>query len=142
MPTTNFKNSSGTDIGNTLVEKSYLIDRYPELEDTFKQAGAWAWGYNGQGTLGDNTTAPKSSPVSVVGGYTDWCQISAGTDHSLALRTNGTAWSWGQTKYWGQLGTNSTVPRSSPVSVIGGFTDWCQISAGYRKSLAIRSTPG
>ena len=103
---------------------------------------AWAWGLNSYGRLGDNTTVNKSSPVSVVGGFTDWCQIGAGKDHSLALRTNGTAWSWGQTKYWGQLGTNSTVPRSSPVSVIGGFTDWCQISAGYRKSLAIRSTPG
>ena len=103
---------------------------------------AWAWGYASYGRLGNNCTTNRSSPVSVVGGFTDWCQISAGNDHSLALRTNGTAWSWGQTKYWGQLGTNSTVPRSSPVSVIGGFTDWCQISAGNRKSLAIRSTPG
>jgi len=41
MPTTNFKNSSGTDIGDTLVGKEYLIDRYPELADTFKQAGVW-----------------------------------------------------------------------------------------------------
>jgi alpha-tubulin suppressor-like RCC1 family protein len=103
---------------------------------------AWAWGLNSYGRLGDNTTVNKSSPVSVVGGFTDWCQIGAGKDHSLAVRTNGTAWSWGQTKYWGQLGTNSDVTRSSPVSVIGGFTDWCQISAGNRKSLAIRSTLG
>jgi len=30
----------------------------------------WAWGYNGIGELGDNTTARKSSPVLVVGSHT------------------------------------------------------------------------
>ena len=65
MPTTNFKNSSGTDIGNTLVEKSYLIDRYPELTDTFKQAGIWGWGFNINNQLGDGTTTYRSSPVAV-----------------------------------------------------------------------------
>lgn len=98
---------------------------------------AWAWGCNNYGQLGDNTTATKSSPVSVVGGFTDWCQISAGGQHALAVRTNGTAWAWGRGAY-GRLGTNNTTNRSSPVSVVGGFTDWCQISAGSSQSLAVR----
>jgi alpha-tubulin suppressor-like RCC1 family protein len=98
----------------------------------------WAWGYNAQGRLGDNTTANKSSPVSVVGGFTDWCQVSAGYAHSLVLRTNGTAWAWGCNSY-GKLGDNTTVSKSSPVSVIGGFTDWCQVSGGYNQSLGLRT---
>jgi alpha-tubulin suppressor-like RCC1 family protein len=99
---------------------------------------AWSWGANNSGVLGDNTTANKSSPVSVVGGFTDWCQVSAGTSHfSLAVRQNGTAWSWGAGQY-GRLGNNSTTARSSPVSVVGGFTDWCQISAGNQHAVAIR----
>ena len=103
-----------------------------------RQTGtAWAWGDNGSGQLGDNTTANKSSPVSVVGGYTDWCQISAGRAHSLAVRQNGTLWAWGSNQY-GRLGDNTTVAKSSPVSVIGGFTDWCQASAGTTFSLAVR----
>ena len=98
---------------------------------------AWAWGANGSGQLGDNTTASKSSPVSVVGGFCDWCQVSAGNNASLAVRQNGTAWAWGGGVY-GRLGNNSTTARSSPVSVVGGFTDWCQISAGDDFSLAVR----
>jgi alpha-tubulin suppressor-like RCC1 family protein len=98
---------------------------------------AWAWGNNGQGRLGDNTTANKSSPVSVVGGFTDWCQISAGGCHSLAVRQNGTAWAWGSYSY-GKLGDNTATNRSSPVSVVGGFCDWCQVSAGDRHSLGVR----
>ena len=39
---------------------------------------AWVWGNNTCGQIGDNTTVNKSSPVSVIGGITDWCQISAG----------------------------------------------------------------
>jgi alpha-tubulin suppressor-like RCC1 family protein len=97
----------------------------------------YAWGYNAQGQLGDNTTVSKLSPVSVIGGFTDWCSISLAY-HSIALRQNGTIWAWGRGTN-GQLGNNGNTNRSSPVSVIGGFTDWCQVSAGGNHSLAIRT---
>jgi alpha-tubulin suppressor-like RCC1 family protein len=99
---------------------------------------AWSWGCNRFGVLGDGTTVSKSSPVSVIGGFTDWCQLSASCCHSLGLRTNGTAWAWGCNGN-GRLGDNTTVERSSPVLVAGGFTDWCQVSAGGRHSLGVRS---
>jgi alpha-tubulin suppressor-like RCC1 family protein len=99
----------------------------------------YAWGRNYCGKLGDNTTADKSSPVSVVGGFTDWCQVSGGYYHSLAVRQNGTAWGWGCNNC-GQLGDNTTVAKSSPVSVIGGFTNWCQVSGGYRHSAGVRQS--
>jgi alpha-tubulin suppressor-like RCC1 family protein len=99
---------------------------------------AWAWGFNGQGQLGDNTTTSRSSPVSVVGGFTDWIQVSAGNAHSLGVRANGSAWAWGFNGQ-GQLGDNTITDRSSPVSVVGGFTDWIQVSAGFSHSLAVRA---
>jgi len=99
---------------------------------------AWGWGSNGNGQLGDNTTISKSSPVSVVGGYTDWVQVAAGGYHTAALRANGTAWAWGNAGY-GRLGDNTTISKSSPVSVVGGFTDWVQISAGNRHTTALRT---
>jgi alpha-tubulin suppressor-like RCC1 family protein len=98
----------------------------------------WAWGNNGDGRLGDNTITDRSSPVSVVGGFTDWCQVSAGGVHSLGLRTNGTIWAWGSNQS-GRLGDNTTTSRRSPVSVVGGFTDWCQVSAGNAHSLGLRT---
>ena len=98
----------------------------------------WTWGDNTAGELGDNTTTTRSSPVSVVGGFTDWCQASAGVDHTVAVRTSGSAWAWGCNS-GGRLGDNSTTNRSSPVSVVGGFTNWCQVSAGLQHTVGIRS---
>jgi len=98
---------------------------------------AWAWGCNTCGPLGDGTTVAKSSPVSVVGGFTDWCQVSAGANHSLGVRQNGTAWGWGAGAD-GRIGNGTIVSVSSPVSVVGGFTDWCQVSAGLGHSLGVR----
>lgn len=98
----------------------------------------WAWGNNITGQLGDNTIVSKSSPVSVVGGFTDWVSVSASYRHILALRSNGTLWSWGQNNS-GELGDNTTSNRSSPVAVVGGFTDWVSVGIGDN-SHAIRST--
>ena len=100
---------------------------------------AWAWGYGGNACLGDNTTVAKSSPVSVVGGFTDWIQVSTLSNHTIGLRANGTAWAWGQNSSGGRLGDNTTVNKSSPVSVVGGFTDWVQVSAGQIHSAGVRT---
>ncbi len=99
---------------------------------------AWAWGLNTGGQLGNNTTVAQSSPVSVVGGFTDWCQVSGGSGHSAGVRTGCSAWSWGCNNV-GQLGDNSTTNRSSPVSVVGGFSDWCQASAVGGHTVAVRT---
>ena len=98
----------------------------------------WAWGYNGSGRLGDGTTIPRSSPVSVVGGFTDWISASAGDSHSLGVRANGTLWAWGSNSD-GELGDVTTASKSSPVSVVGGFTDWISASAGDDHSLGVRA---
>ena len=101
---------------------------------------AWSWGRNVDGALGDNTTFDKSSPISIVGGFTDWIQITSGNDASAGIRANGTAWSWGSVNFFGVLGDNTTTAKSSPVSVVGGFTDWVQISVGiYAHAAAVRA---
>jgi alpha-tubulin suppressor-like RCC1 family protein len=98
----------------------------------------WGWGYNTCGRVGDNTVTNRASPVQVCGGFTDWCQVSAGLCHSMGVRLDGTVWAWGANGY-GQLGNGTTTPSSSPVSVVGGFTDWCQVSAGSRQNLGLRT---
>ena len=88
--------------------------------------------------MGNNSTASRSSPVSVVGGFTDWCQVSAGAQHSMGLRQTGQLYAWGNGSN-GRLGNNSTATQLQPVAVVGGFTDWCQFNAGGLNSFAIRT---
>jgi len=103
----------------------------------------YAWGYGSYGRLGDGNAVNRSSPVLVVGGFTDWVQPSMGSSHSAAVRSNGTIWSWGDNSY-GVLGNNDgsgfyTTQRSSPVSVVGGITDWVQVTAGVGISMGLRA---
>ena len=136
--TTKYKLADGTDVGETLVAKSYLIDRYPELADTFKQAGLWTWGNNNYGQLGDDTLVNKSSPVQTISSGTNWKQVSCGFSHSLAIKTDGTLWTWGGNAY-GQLGNNTLVNKSSPVQTISGGTNWKQVSCSGVNSGAIKT---
>jgi alpha-tubulin suppressor-like RCC1 family protein len=100
---------------------------------------AYAWGNNGNGRLGDNTTSNRSSPVTIVGGITNWSQLSGGGRHSVGITSAGIAYAWGYNAQ-GQLGDGTTVSKSSPVTVVGGFTNWYQVSSGGLHSIGLTST--
>ena len=83
----------------------------------------WAWGVNQWGELGDNTTTNRSAPVQVLdsggtGALSNVVAISANAAHSLALKSDGTVWSWGY-NFYGQLGNNTTTNSSIPLQVLG-----------------------
>lgn len=99
---------------------------------------AWAWGSNEFAALGDGTTTTKSSPVSVVGGFTDWVNVAISPANGGGVRSNGTMWGWGQ-NFSGAIGDGTTIDKSSPVSVVGGFTDWTQLTLGRSFALGLRS---
>ena len=96
----------------------------------------WTWGCNASGQLGDGTVVSRSSPGTTAGGGTTWCQVSSGTNHSAAIKTNGTLWSWGNNTN-GRLGDGTVVNRSSPVTVASSLVSWCQVSSGVTSSAAI-----
>jgi len=77
----------------------------------------WAWGRNDYSQLGAGTTAPRATPVAVLGlsGVKD---IATGGDHTLALLADGTVRAWGYNGY-GQLGDVATCSSSTPVAVVG-----------------------
>lgn len=89
----------------------------------------WSWGLNTNGQLGLNISYlyRRSSPVQV-GVLTNWSQVSAGSQFCVALRTDGTLWSWGYNSN-GQLGQNNVAKRSSPTQV-GALSTWIRISQG------------
>ena len=138
MATTNFKNSAGADIGSTLVERSYLTDRYPELADTFRFAGLWLWGTNFDGRLGNGNVTKKSSPVQTVSGGTNWKQVACGRGHTSGIKTDGTLWLWGSNGNC-ELGDNTTDKKSSPVQTVAGGTNWKLVAAGGYNTAAISS---
>jgi ELWxxDGT repeat protein len=78
---------------------------------------AWAWGLNAQGQLGDDTVAPRSTPVRVQGLPVAMALVAGGF-HTVALKPDGTVWTWGHNGY-GQLGDGTLTNRSRPVQVTG-----------------------
>lgn len=88
----------------------------------------WVWGSNLGGALALDSTTPRSSPVQTIAAATNWVDVSAGNIMTLALKRDGTLWSWGFNSA-GQLGDNSTTNKSSPVQTISGGTNWIKLVA-------------
>ncbi len=99
----------------------------------------WAWGSNLSGQLGANTPgddplADCPTPIQVMEGVS---AITASRAYSLALKTDGTLWAWGDNRF-GQLGNGGTgnmavmYPAASfcqttPVQILSGVK---AVSAG------------
>jgi len=86
----------------------------------------WGWGYNSDGSLEDNTTTNRSTPVAVCGNHT-FCAIithrygNAEVRGMLAIDYTGKMWGWGNNSR-GDVGDNTTINRSTPVAVCGNHT--------------------
>ncbi len=96
---------------------------------------AAAWGDNEYGNLGDGTFAQQSTAVNVGSNVT---QVAAGDNHSLAVISDGSVWSWGANTS-GQLGTGSTQSSASPQLVSGISGTVTQVAAGESHSLSLGS---
>jgi alpha-tubulin suppressor-like RCC1 family protein len=96
----------------------------------------WMWGANVYGQLGNSSTTKVSSPVQIIGGGTNWKQVSTGNQHTAAVKTDGTLWTWGRNNY-GQLGDNTIVNKSSPIQTIAGGTNWKSVQIAYHTTLAL-----
>ena len=99
----------------------------------------WAWGYNNHGQLGDGTIETRNVPTRVVSATDDWVAVSAEEYHTLALKSDGTLWAWGDNEY-GELGvdTGDDDYSDEPVQV-GSADDWQAVSAGEYFSLGIKT---
>jgi alpha-tubulin suppressor-like RCC1 family protein len=81
----------------------------------------WTWGDNEYNALGQNnaSTSDRSSPVQVPG--TTWDKAIAGNTYTVATKTDGTLWTWGNNSA-GMLGQGNTQGLSSPTQIPG--TKW------------------
>jgi len=101
----------------------------------------WVWGDNTGGALGQNQgediLSGLSSPTQIPG--TTWSKVINADKQTIALKTDGTLWNWGDNAY-GDLGHNDRADRSSPVQLASkAGTTWTKIAAGNTAQLAINS---
>ena len=102
----------------------------------------YSWGSNGFGQLGNgenganltDKSKDKTAPIQI-GTDRDWQTISAGNNHSLALKSDSTLHTWGYNKF-GQLGLGDNTDRNSPTRI---STGWKAVSGGVLATLAIKT---
>ena len=98
----------------------------------------WTWGNGGSGRLGNNLTTIRSTPVTTFAGGTTWKQVACGSNHTAAIKTNGTLWTWGSGLN-ARLGANNTNDSYTPITTFAGGTTWKHVSAGDTHTAAIKT---
>jgi alpha-tubulin suppressor-like RCC1 family protein len=116
----------------------------------------WACGDNRFGQLGTGSTN-NSSVLTNVGSDANWEMVSASLgegqrrddyyadtcrSHTVALRTDGTVWAWGNNES-GQLGVGDAGAFFSPIvtspTQVGDRANWRAVSAGGLNTVAVSS---
>jgi len=102
-----------------------------------KDGSLWSWGANDRGQLGNNSTTDKHEPIQIGSSQDYWFAVAAGASHSLAIKKDGSLWSWGANDR-GQLGNNSTTDEHEPIQIGSSQDYWFAVAAGASHSLAIK----
>ncbi len=108
----------------------------------------FTWGLNNNGQLGDGTTISKFTPTEITSNFTlasgeTIVDISLGEEHSSAITSIGSIFTWGNNNY-GQLGDGTTTTKLIPTDITSLFNlssgeTIASISLGYAHSSAITS---
>lgn len=100
----------------------------------------WSWGCNLCGQLGNFSTSNRCTPTQEFCNATNWCGVGSGGCHKVAIKTDGTIWSWGS---WanGELGNGaaSITDAATPKQELCSATNWCTADAGVLLSTAVKT---
>ena len=89
----------------------------------------WAWGTGHHGQLGIGNLTYYSSPKQI-GALTNWARTAISNAYSsMAVKTDGTLWTWGQ-NYSGELGHGHPSNKYSSPKQVGSLTNWLFPEAG------------
>jgi alpha-tubulin suppressor-like RCC1 family protein len=107
------------------------------LKNVTLDSSVLAWGSNNNGQLGNGTTTDVYVPVQVSGMVgTGAIGIAAGFDHAVAMKTDGTVWTWGGNSN-GQLGNGTTTGSVTPVQV-SGMSGVAAVAAGEKDTVTFK----
>ena len=100
----------------------------------------WAQGYNDYGQLGLGYASPYDTyvPLTQVPGLADVKAVAAGMSFSVALKENGTVWTWGRGD-WGSLGHGS--PNRLIPGQVSNLTNVVAIEA-YSRTVMVTKADG
>ena len=136
----------GSDPSNKHILKPVMVGRDTDwisftnkgFVSAVKSDGSmWTWGYdNGEDGVSEPKNISDAAPRQV--GYDKgWNRVDSGYSFAVALKADGTLWSWGQNND-GELGYGQMINNPYPVW-IGEDADWKQVSAGDQHTLAIKA---
>lgn len=97
----------------------------------------WGWGENTIGQLGNSQLTPQQYVPKKIENLDSVVAISAGHTHALALKSDGTVWSWGS-NFNGELGIGTTTNSYVPVK-IPSLSGVKAISAGMFYNIAVKT---
>jgi alpha-tubulin suppressor-like RCC1 family protein len=98
----------------------------------------WCWGRNVEGQLGDRSNTDRADPVQITSLGSEVAEVTAGTWHTCARKTDGTLWCWGSNLI-GELGNGSTADRNTPAQVAALGQDVRALACGERHSCAVKT---
>jgi alpha-tubulin suppressor-like RCC1 family protein len=99
--------------------------------------GVRCWGQNWAGNLGNGTSGNYyATPVAVIGLAGRVIDLAVGDDHMCAVIEGGAAQCWGYNA-WGQLGNNTTLASSTPVTVTDLISNVTAMTAGRSYTCAV-----
>ncbi|MDP4156447.1 MAG: putative Ig domain-containing protein, partial [Bacillota bacterium] len=154
------QNMDPNNLGEQIISNSFRIVVSPFYYSDVSGGGesslalgsfgnVYAWGSNGGGEFGNNTTTGSPTPVEAhgvgdIGFLSDITAISEGSSTSLALDASGNVYAMGFNGN-GQLGNNTTTDSHTPIEVLGvggiGFlSNIIDISEGQASSLALSAS--
>lgn len=136
-------------VGTTAISASYSGGAQYTASDATLAGGqqvtavsgvATAWGGNGSGQLGDGSKTVRTAPVAVsFPPGTQVVQLAAGSNHALAILSDGSVYAWGDNTY-GELGdgTNNSAKAPVPVTLPTGVVP-VSVAAGALTSALLAS---
>lgn len=97
----------------------------------------WAWGRNEYGVFGNGSTTNQTNGPIQIGDENQWDSIAVFSDHTMAIKLDGSLWGWGG-NFYGQLGDGTVTSRLIPTR-IGNGNNWQSVNSGYLTTHAIKT---